>query len=98
MKNMWKGAFFNKIFFKNCFTLQTNYNDCLLGNNTCYHGGTCRDLVGGFMCDCLPGWTDPRCETQVQHDIPYCLELCPGAMTNFGGGTTIKIVKKLLLV
>ena len=30
---------------------------------SCLNGGSCRDEVGGFSCDCLPGYTGTMCDT-----------------------------------
>ena len=32
-------------------------------SNPCSHGATCRNTVGGFTCECAPGWTGPLCQT-----------------------------------
>ena len=29
----------------------------------CKNGATCVDLVGGYRCDCVPGYTGSNCET-----------------------------------
>lgn len=39
---------------------QTQINECL--SNPCLYGGKCRDLIGGFECDCPPGTNGVRCE------------------------------------
>ena len=43
-------------------------NDCFDG--ACFQNGTCRDLVGTFICDCPPGFVGQRCEG----DINECLD------------------------
>ena len=38
----------------------TDINDCL--NRTCDNGGTCRDGVNSYSCNCLAGFTGHHCE------------------------------------
>jgi hypothetical protein len=38
-------------------------NDCASG--PCLNGATCKDEVGGFRCECPPGWTGFRCESDI---------------------------------
>lgn len=28
----------------------------------CVHARSCRNLIGGYLCDCLPGWMGPKCD------------------------------------
>lgn len=28
----------------------------------CVHARSCRNLIGGYLCDCLPGWMGPNCD------------------------------------
>lgn len=28
----------------------------------CVHARSCRNLIGGYLCDCLPGWAGPNCD------------------------------------
>ena len=44
----------------------------------CHNGGRCLDAVGGFTCECPPGWAGSFCETEVDH---CASDLC------MGGGT-----------
>lgn len=37
-------------------------NDC--SQNPCYHGGSCRDLVNDFYCDCKNGWKGKTCHSR----------------------------------
>ena len=30
--------------------------------DACLNGGTCRNLVGSYRCECPPGWFGDRCE------------------------------------
>ena len=36
-------------------------NECF--SNPCSHGATCRNVPGGFFCECTEGWTGPLCKT-----------------------------------
>ncbi|XP_078667416.1 E-selectin-like [Branchiostoma floridae x Branchiostoma belcheri] len=38
-------------------------NDC--SPNPCKNGGTCTDLVNGFQCECLSGYTGDTCQSDV---------------------------------
>lgn len=31
----------------------------------CRNGATCRDLVGTFACECVPGFAGPDCSVDV---------------------------------
>ena len=39
----------------------------------CLNGGTCRDRVGGFDCECAPGFMGPRCNSSGP-----CFNYCSG--------------------
>ena len=43
-----------------CELFSTDINDCLRG--ACQNGGTCRDGVGNYSCQCLPGFTGENCQ------------------------------------
>jgi len=36
--------------------------ECLENPDICQNGGTCFNLVGGYMCRCNAGWTGENCE------------------------------------
>lgn len=36
----------------------------------CLHNGTCVDLVGGFRCNCPPGYTGLHCEADINECRP----------------------------
>lgn len=40
------------------FTADTD--ECF--NNPCSHGATCRNTIGGYICECAKGWTGPQCK------------------------------------
>ncbi|KAI8515727.1 hypothetical protein Bbelb_065400 [Branchiostoma belcheri] len=40
---------------------RANINEC--ESSPCRNGGTCRNLVNQYRCNCVPGWTGVNCET-----------------------------------
>uniref|UniRef100_A0A8D0G6A8 Notch receptor 3 n=1 Tax=Sphenodon punctatus TaxID=8508 RepID=A0A8D0G6A8_SPHPU len=52
---------------------EINEDDCSVGSSSrvpkCLNNGTCVDRVGGYRCNCPPGYTGERCEG----DINECL-------------------------
>uniref|UniRef100_A0A8C4HS43 Delta-like protein n=1 Tax=Dicentrarchus labrax TaxID=13489 RepID=A0A8C4HS43_DICLA len=38
-------------------------NEC--DDNPCVNANSCRNLIGGYFCECLPGWTGQNCDTNV---------------------------------
>lgn len=38
---------------------------CLAGANPCEHAGKCINTQGSFQCQCLQGYSGPRCEIDV---------------------------------
>ncbi|RWS30688.1 cubilin-like protein [Leptotrombidium deliense] len=45
------------------FKLKLETNEC--SSNPCKNGGTCLDLLDGFVCDCMKGWQGQTCESDV---------------------------------
>lgn len=50
-----------------CFQLSVSFlvldiNDC--SQNPCHNGGSCRDLVNDFYCDCKNGWKGKTCHSR----------------------------------
>ena len=43
-------------------TLTADINDC--SQNPCHNGGSCRDLVSDFYCDCKNGWKGKTCHSR----------------------------------
>lgn len=62
---------------------EINMNDCTVG--ACFHGGVCIDKVGGFECQCTPGYVGPRCEG----DVNECLS---NPCTNPGTQACVQLV------
>lgn len=42
-----------------CF-VPSDTNECEM--SICVHARSCRNLIGGYLCDCFPGWTGPNCD------------------------------------
>ena len=43
------------------FSYISDINECL--NISCENGGTCKDSVDSYTCDCADGYTGIHCET-----------------------------------
>lgn len=42
----------------------------------CVHARSCRNLIGGYLCDCLPGWAGQNCdisEYKVKDGERWCV-------------------------
>ena len=49
-----------------CTILEFNIldiNECT--SNPCFNGATCNDLVNGYSCSCVPGWTGTICNSGI---------------------------------
>lgn len=40
-------------------------NECRLQPNTCQNGGTCSNLIGGYVCVCVNGWSGFDCSENI---------------------------------
>ena len=45
---------------------EVDIDDCV--GDPCEHDGTCDDLVNGFTCRCLPGFTGKLCSEIISLD------------------------------
>ncbi|CAF87516.1 unnamed protein product, partial [Tetraodon nigroviridis] len=45
-------------------------NECEV--SICIHAHSCHNLIGGYLCDCLPGWVGPNCDIRNSS----CQDLC----------------------
>ena len=49
-------------------------NNCIAG--ICQNGGTCRDLVGDYVCSCVPGYTGRNCQTGESNNKSNNIQHC----------------------
>lgn len=48
----------------------------------CVHARSCRNLIGGYLCDCLPGWAGSKCDIsecniyQLHSNLPTLSFMC----------------------
>ena len=49
-------------------TCGNDINECV--ENPCQNGGTCRNLVPGHICDCVPGFTSSDCSVNIDNCTP----------------------------
>ncbi|XP_053376834.1 neurogenic locus notch homolog protein 1-like [Mercenaria mercenaria] len=50
----------------------TDINECS-GQSSCKNGGTCKNTIGSFICQCRTGWTGPTCEVDIDEcNLGYC--------------------------
>ena len=54
---------------KTFFSLFLDIDECL--STPCLNGGTCTDMVNGYTCGCVPGYTGIHCETGWQKHLTY---------------------------
>ena len=47
------------------------------GANPCEHAGKCINTLGSFECQCLQGYTGPRCEIDVNECVSNPCPLTP---------------------
>ena len=60
-------------------TCGSDINECV--NSPCLNGATCRNLMPGYACDCLPGYTSDNCGV----DIDECISGGPLVLCYEGG-------------
>ena len=48
-------------------SLFSDTNECEM--DVCVHARSCRNLIGGYLCDCLPGWTGPDCDISEYKEL-----------------------------
>ena len=46
-------------------------NEC--SPNPCKNGGNCTDMVNGFSCSCVAGYTGKYCSSGMYHSVPNTL-------------------------
>lgn len=42
-------------------------NEC--ASNPCSNGGSCRDSIGRYYCDCVPGFTGTSCQLHINECV-----------------------------
>lgn len=48
------------VIFKRLCSLSLDTDEC--ESDICVHARSCRNLIGGYLCDCLPGWMGQKCD------------------------------------
>ena len=56
------------------FSLLTDVNECL--SSPCVNGGSCRDEVNQFSCDCFAGYTGIQCQTGERNRVECVINVC----------------------
>lgn len=47
-------------YFQEALFLYADTDEC--ESDICVHARSCRNLIGGYLCDCLPGWMGQKCD------------------------------------
>lgn len=47
-------------YFQEALFLSPDTDEC--ESDICVHARSCRNLIGGYLCDCLPGWMGQKCD------------------------------------
>jgi len=55
------------------FLLLKDIDECV--NHTCQNGGSCKDGVNNYSCNCLPGFTGDRCQSGRYFKFFFVLSL-----------------------
>lgn len=69
--------------------LSSDIHECVEYGNVCSNGGTCRNLMGGYICTCPVGWTGDNCtigeETQSSNTLNIFVQLTTLTLDYMGG-------------
>ncbi|MBN3285623.1 JAG1B protein, partial [Polyodon spathula] len=47
-----------------------NANEC--DGKPCVNANSCRNLIGGYFCECMPGWNGQNCDTNINDCHGQC--------------------------
>lgn len=50
-------------------------NEC--DSKPCINANSCRNLIGGYFCECLPGWSGQNCEISELNAAAVERDTCP---------------------